>query len=83
MIRILTEDKNRETIYRILGTYAVDSFTVTPAIGFWKGKEENSLAIDIVGISFETARVAAQAIKAHNNQQCVLVLDIPATSHFI
>lgn len=83
MIRILTEDKKREVIYRILQSYAAESFTVTPAIGFWKGNEEKALAIDIVGASLETGVVIAQAIKKYNEQEIVLVLDIPTESRFV
>lgn len=83
MIRILTEDKNRDLLYTLLRRYAAESFTVTPGIGFWKGEQEKSLAIDIVGASLQTGTAIAQAIKESNNQQCVLVLDIPTESRFI
>lgn len=83
MIRILTEDRSREVIYRLLQTYAAESFTVTPAVGFWKGVEEKAIAIDIVGASLETGVAIAQAIKTYNHQQIVLVLNIPTESRFV
>jgi len=83
MIRIITEDKNREGIYRILSNHAADSFTVIPAVGFWKGEKENALVIEIVGASLETGTAIAQSIKGWNQQETVLVQYIPVESRFV
>ena len=82
MYRILTEDKNRERIYRILNSY-VTGFTVTEAIGSYKGMIEKSLAIDIAGYPGAVVERIAEAIKQWNQQESVLVLEIPTTEHFI
>lgn len=82
MYRILTEDVNRETIYSILDS-RVDGYTVSTGIGSWKGQRENSLAIDLVGYTFSTAKVIAEEIKTANGQESVLILDVPATATFI
>ena len=82
MFRILTEDINRETVYSILDSH-VDGYTVTPAIGSWKGQRENSLAIDLVGYTAKTTHVIAEEIKTANRQESVLILEIPATATFV
>ena len=82
MYRILTEDKNREAVYGILDSI-VGSYTVTPAIGAWKGTRENALAIDLVDVADYKVREIARRIKTANNQEWVLILDIPCTAQFI
>jgi len=82
MYRIYTEDKNRESIFRILDA-EVDGYTVTPSIGCWKGQREASLAIDLLGIPKSVAESIAKQIKAANQQESVLLLDIPVVAEFI
>ena len=82
MYRILTEDKNRESIFRILDSQ-VEGYTVTPSIGCWKGQREASLAIDLVGTSKLTVETIAAEIKARNEQESVLILDLTAQASFV
>lgn len=82
MYRILTEDVNRETIYSILDSY-VDGYTVTPSIGSWRGVRENSLAIDFVGVSANKVVAMAEAIRAANDQESVLILEFNTAVQFI
>jgi len=82
MIRILTEDKDREGIKKILNDY-VPGYTIIPAMGSWKGKEEPALAIDLVDVSMSVANKIANVIKWYNEQEAVLVMDIPNTAHFV
>jgi predicted Zn-dependent protease len=82
MYRILTEDKNRESIFRILDSH-VDGYTVTPAIGSWRGQREASLAIDLVNVEGFIVDDIASAIKATNEQESVLVLHFTAQSIFV
>jgi hypothetical protein len=74
LYRILTEDKNREKVEAIVGTY-FDGFTVIEATGYWKGTKEKSLVIEIW--TDDNARsdinVVAKRIKEVNNQEAVLV----------
>jgi len=76
LYRILTEDKNRETITGIVSA-AFDGFTLIPATGYWKGKPESSLIIEIdsFGDSDAGPKVLrlAEDIRQANNQQAVLV----------
>ena len=82
MYRILTEDVNRESIYAILDSH-VDGYTVTPAIGAWKGQRENSLAIDLVNAPRTLVYRIAEIIRAENKQESVLVLQFFADPVFI
>ena len=82
MYRILTEDKNRESIFRILDSH-VDGYTVTPVIGAWRGQREASLAIDLVDVDRFIVDDIAAKIKAENKQESVLVLHFTANSIFV
>ena len=82
MYRILTEDKNRESIFRILDSH-VDGYTVSPVMGAWRGQREASLAIDLVGASKLTVEAIAAEIKARNEQESVLILDLTAQATFV
>jgi hypothetical protein len=82
MYRILTEDKNRESIFRILDA-AVEGYTVTPAIGSWKGQRENSLAIDFIDTPEFTVVSIAEAIRKANGQESVLVILFQSHAVFI
>ena len=81
MYRICTEDKNREAIHAILDSH-VEGYAVLPGVGSWKGQREKSLTIDLIGPSLETARQIAEEIKAANQQEAVLLLDIPVVAEF-
>ena len=82
MFRILTEDKNRDGILGILDSH-VDGYTVSSAQGSWKGQRENSLAIDLIDVPRETVEKIARVIKWENQQESVLILEVPVTSTFI
>ena len=82
MFRILTEDKNRDGILAILDSY-VDGYTLSESIGAWKGIQEKSLAIDFVDVPRGTVESIARIIKKRNDQDAVLILDIPVTAQFI
>ncbi len=82
MYRICTEDKNRESIFRILDSL-VDGYTVTPSIGCWKGQREASLVIDFVNTPVKTVRRIAALILEANHQESVLVLGITAFPFFV
>ena len=58
-------------------------FTIIEAAGFWKGKPEHTLIIEIVGIDCSTANKIARAIKKLNNQESVLIQAIEIKGHFI
>jgi hypothetical protein len=82
MYRILTDDVNRNGIFAILDRY-VDGYTVTPSIGAWKGQRENSLAIDLVDVPRGTVENIARVIRWENQQESVLILELPSVHGFI
>ena len=71
--RIYTEDMNRPEVVKVVSKY-FDSFTVIPTLGYWKGIEEHSLIIEVIGLN-QLIRVKQVAIdiKALNKQAAVLV----------
>ena len=82
MYRICTEDVNREAIQRILDAH-VDGYGLFAGIGCWKGQHEDSLSIDLIGATRETVLAIAEAIKATNKQESVLVYEIPVNATFV
>lgn len=77
MFRICTENVNQDKIAKIVGK-KYDAFNLIPGTGFWKGKKENSLTIEIIGddIKFDDVNKIALEIKKINNQDAVLVQKI-------
>lgn len=84
MYRILTEDKNRGYIVECVTKY-FDAFTVVPAIGYWRGLRERSVAIDIEAGADRRKQVDAIAreIARGNKQEAVLVQEIETQSHLV
>jgi sugar phosphate isomerase/epimerase len=82
MYRILTEEKNVDEVKAILKSLGLD-FTLFRALGSWRGKEENSLAIELDNVSRHRAEHAAMSIKSMNDQDAVLLQEIPIVSKFM
>ena len=82
MYRICTEDINRGAIQAILDS-RVDGYSLFSGIGCWKGQRENSLAIDLIDVPREIVEKIAQVIKLENQQESVLILEVPVTATFI
>ena len=86
LYRIQTENKNRKVIEQLVSVHFTE-FSIYTQIGYWQGKREKSLCIEIV--SDDSPEVALQisklckAICAHNKQDCVLVQTMPAEVNFI
>lgn len=70
--RIYTERK-----YNIerLASKCFDGFTLFDTIGFWKGKKEKSICIEIIGTfqDYKQVKFLANTIKRINSQQSVYV----------
>ena len=79
MFRILTEEKNVDEVKATLKGLGLD-FTLFRALGSWHGKEENSLAIELDNIPRHSAEHAAMSIKSMNDQDAVLLQEIPVKS---
>jgi hypothetical protein len=82
VFRILTEDKNVKRIKATLIGLGLD-FTLYRARGSWQGQEENSLAIELDNIPRHRAEDAARIIKSMNNQEAVLLQEIPVVSQLL
>jgi hypothetical protein len=82
MYRIVTEDKNVKEIKAALVAFDLD-FTLFRGIGSWKGKEEQSAAVELDRISRSTAEMVARAIKAMNDQEAVLFQEFPIKTELL
>lgn len=64
-----------------------DGFTVTPALGYWKGKPENVTRCTIIadGKAHTVALIEALArdLREAYGQECVLVTSHPVAARFI
>jgi hypothetical protein len=69
--RLYTEDVNRQGILVILNKY-FQAYTVFAATGVWESSQENSICVELVGVSFADVTRAANDIKALNSQDAVL-----------
>ncbi len=72
--KVYTEYKNTREIIELVSKQ-FDGFTVTSGRGFWKGHEELSLVIEIIGDYADKSKVLklAAEIKVLNKQESVLV----------
>jgi hypothetical protein len=82
MIRILTEDINRENIHAALASASIDAYTLIPCEGSWKGVREKSLIIELDGVTRFQAE-CTERIRTANKQEAVLVQEIQATSFLV
>lgn len=84
LYRIVTEDcppgtkPNCYTFYRehiieIVSRY-FDGFTLIPCLGYWQGKPENTIIIEIIAENaMPQIRAIAKEIRTANKQQSVLI----------
>lgn len=92
MYRIATENLNKSAIEHIISG-RFDGFSVIEQDGFWKGKKEHSLVIEIQGEdAFESFGPSEEvrkieevcfAIKTLNHQEAVLLQIVPSEVYFI
>jgi hypothetical protein len=71
--RIYTEAKNKR---RVIGLVSArfESFTVQPTDGYYRGKRESALVIEIVGATGRQVASLARRIRSLNGQKSVLIL---------
>jgi hypothetical protein len=77
--RIYTEEKNKKAIVNLIGRQC-DSFTLQPTLGYYRGKAEKSIVIEIVGSTAVKIKRLADRIRKMNGQQSVLILRIDCKS---
>ena len=83
MYRIITENKNRDWIEKQVG-YSFDGFSVIEQTGYWKGKRESSLCIEIVtDVTIRPIQYICQQICQHNEQESVLLQELDCNVWFI
>jgi hypothetical protein len=86
LYRIQTEDINRPDIIKIVGEF-FDGFTIIPAIGYYRGIQENSITIEIIAVNSDMVqnqiKAIAAAIRILNKQECVLISEINELSEFV
>jgi hypothetical protein len=73
--RVYTEDKNKREILRLVAK-RFQSFTLQPTLGYYRGKPERSIVIEIVGAAQREVNAVARFIGAMNGQKSVLVLTL-------
>ena len=73
--RIYTEDKRRATIVRAISKQ-FDNFTLQPTTGYYRGKPEKSIVLEIVGAKESQVKWLAARIREINRQASVLVITL-------
>lgn len=85
LYRIHTENKHKKFIEQLVSEHFA-GFSIYTQIGYWQGKREKSLCIEITVDSpaavFKIERIC-KAICGYNKQECVLVQAIPVEMKFI
>jgi hypothetical protein len=71
--RIYTEDKNKRAILRLVSAQ-FESFTVQPTDGYYRGRREQSIVLEIVGAPPRQIKQLAEQIRRMNGQKSVLIL---------
>ena len=74
MIRYRVYTERKYNIERITSK-CFDGFTLYETVGFWKGKKEKSICIEIIGKAkdYRQVKFLANKIKHINNQESVYV----------
>jgi hypothetical protein len=76
LYRIFTENKQKDGVAKVV-TRFFDGFTLIEGEGYWQGKPEKTLIIEIdtINSTCPSNRISAivDEIKELNNQQCCLV----------
>lgn len=80
LYRIQTENKRRKFIEQLVSEHFA-AFSIYTQTGYWQGKREKSLCIEIVSDSLAAPlkiNKICRAICGYNKQDCVLIQTIPA-----
>jgi hypothetical protein len=70
--RIYTQQKNKREIVG-LAAAQFESFTIQPTIGYYRGRPEKSIVLEIVGSSEREVSQLALRIKKMNGQKSILI----------
>jgi hypothetical protein len=75
IFRIYTEAKNQRDIIRLTGQ-SFESFTLQPTLGYYQGKPEKSIVVEIVGARDKDVGRLALRIGKMNGQKSVMVMRV-------
>ena len=75
--RIYTEEKNKRVIVRLTAKNS-ENFTLQPTLGYYRGKPERSIVIEILGASQRAVEQLAVSIRRMNGQKSILVMKVQA-----
>ncbi|NDQ56585.1 MAG: hypothetical protein GZ088_05865 [Acidipila sp.] len=73
--RIYTEDVDRNAVIRMVAKQ-FESFTVHETVGYYRGKAEDSIVIEIVDAKAAPVRALAKKIRLLTGQNSVLVINL-------
>jgi hypothetical protein len=73
--RIYTEDLNRADVLR-LAAAKFENFTLQPTTGYFQGKAEDSIVIEIVQAQEKDVAELAKSIRRLNGQKSVLTVSL-------
>lgn len=85
LYRIQTQNKHRKFIEKTVSEYFA-GFSIITQVGYWQGKRENSLCIEIVSDNSSAAIYITRICKmicGYNKQECVLVQVLAVEPKFI
>lgn len=82
--RIYTEDKEDRIVEKIAYDN-FDGFTILHGIGYWKGRIEKSIIVEILSEQniLHQVKICAQEIKRVNKQESVLVTETKVSETYI
>lgn len=80
--RIITENKNKDRVIKLVQKF-FSGFTLIEATGYWQGKPEKALIIEVDCKTDLEAIWLCEQIKLLNGQDCVLLQRIKAESELI
>ena len=85
LYRLHTQNKRKKWICKLVSQYFA-GFSVIEQIGYWNGKPEKSLCIEIATENIAAAvhiKKICKAICGYNQQQCVMIQKIECDGQFI
>jgi predicted LPLAT superfamily acyltransferase len=82
LYKIYCENKDREAIEFLIASH-IDSFTVTEAIGYYKGTKEKSIVIEVFNTTREIINNIAQEIISIFQQESVAIVEIPCYADLV
>lgn len=82
LYRIVTENINKARIIELITKY-FDGFTLIEGQGYWRGKSEKTLIIEIMTTGCISVKRLTSCIKVLNSQESVLIQIIEAKDYLV